>query len=216
MQPMLKQILEWGSWTAEKESRAPFQSFLSAASTPSFQSLMASARDMVCRGKRRLRAGRRQGEGGELSPSWAAPGLHFPAWCSNGAQPPLRQLRSVAKAAGNVPTFQKLTHSPATREKERPERRVSGGGVWERKCIRHCPDGSVPQNASALLPSLSSRSSAPSCRSFFGSGLWPCSGQPGPVRAPPWVLVSTPLLNEGVGWEDSSFHSCRNALLTFL
>ena len=47
MQPMLKQILEWGSWTAEKASRAPFQSFLSAASTPSFQSLMASARDMV-------------------------------------------------------------------------------------------------------------------------------------------------------------------------
>lgn len=49
MQPILKQILEWGSWIAEKASRAPFQSFLSAASTPSFQRLMASARDMVRR-----------------------------------------------------------------------------------------------------------------------------------------------------------------------
>lgn len=35
------------SWMAMKASRAPFQSFLSAASTPSFQRLMASARDMV-------------------------------------------------------------------------------------------------------------------------------------------------------------------------
>lgn len=47
MQPMLKQILAGGFWTAVKASRAAPHSFLSAAHTPSCHSRIVSTRDMA-------------------------------------------------------------------------------------------------------------------------------------------------------------------------
>lgn len=164
-QPMLKQILECGSWTAEKASRAPFQSFLSAACTPSFQRLMVSARDMV-----RCKPG-----GSELVSPLAGlpwPSLYRPG-AQNGAQPPLRHL-SVAKAAGNVPTFRQLTHKPTAKEKEREgERGQAGRRVEERgSASETARDAAVPQNVSALSPGPSSLSSFPICgRQLLASSL---------------------------------------------
>lgn len=90
MQPTLKQILEWGSCTAAKASRAPFQSFLSAARTPSFQRLMASAKDMVewkPGGRHALAWPGGRWEGSERGSPRAEqpPGLTFLAWCSEWA-----------------------------------------------------------------------------------------------------------------------------------
>ena len=108
-----------------------------------------------------MRASQRQAEGERgPSPARQPPAFTFLALCADWVQPPLRQLPSVAKASGNVPTFRKLTHNPAMREKER-DREIGQVGAecrGERKCIRYCCDGSVPQNASALPPSLSSLS----------------------------------------------------------
>lgn len=89
MQPTLKQIREWGSWTELKAARAPSQSFLSAASTPSFQRLIASARDML----------RVVGEGAG-SGCLRATGTR---------RRPLSSCPCVARAPGSVPTFQQLT-----------------------------------------------------------------------------------------------------------
>lgn len=153
-----------------------------------------------------MRAGQRQAEG-EWGPSPATqpPASAFLALRAEWAQPPLRQLPSVAKASGNVPTFRKVMQSPAIREKERERDRLVGaecGG--ERKCIRDCGEGSVPQNASALSPSLSSPSS-PASATAVGQGAAGGSGRPGQVLAPPCVLPATPLLSEGVRREDTSF-----------
>ena len=171
-QPMLKQILEWGSWTAVKASRAPLQSFLSAASTPSFQRLMVSTRDMV-----RCKAGGGEPVSPQAGQSW--PSLSWPG-AQNGAQPPLRQL-SVAKAAGNVPTFWQLTCKPIAKEKEREgERGQAGRSVEERgSASETARDAAVPQNASAVSPGSSSPSSFPICgRQLLARALTPGSGRP--------------------------------------
>lgn len=130
MQPMLKQILEWGSWTAVKASRAPFQSFLSAASTPSFQRLMASARDMVRRKPGGWEAARTQGEGEQVSSLvGCAPACAFQTWCSEWGPASLKTTSQCCKGSGNVPTFWQLTHSPTVREKRKETERAGGCGA---------------------------------------------------------------------------------------
>lgn len=157
MQPMLKQILEWGSWTVSKACRAPFQSFLSAASTPSFQRLMASARDMV-----RCKAGdcegcQDTGTGEQVSlPGGLSQTSTCLTWCSECG---LASLKTTSQCCKGI---RKCPHLLATdaerypeREKERDREREDNWGrtVEERGSTSDTVcERSLPQNASARHP----------------------------------------------------------------
>ena len=142
------------------------------------------------------RAAWRPGERASLClPSWAAP--NPPALCWPGTQTwgsgSSRQLLSVAKAAGSVPTFWQRTHRAVSsvREKEREgERGQVGRSVGERGSTSDtAPEAAVPQNASALSPSSSPPSPTRLCgAAAFGQG-----------SDPRFKATSGCLSSEGVG-----------------